>query len=126
MHEELTLEEFLVFLKKNPFLEQVTLTGGEPFLRSDLSDMFLALDKRGQDTGTTTNALALELIKKQITDTLRGLSGKNTFSLQISVDGLEEMHDYIRGVKGNFKKAMALLSWCRELEKECSFFDLPE
>ncbi len=120
--QELTYDEFVTFLDKNSFLKQISLTGGEPFLRPDLHDMWVILDKKGYITGTTTNSVAIDKIKDTTLKTLRDLSGNNFHTLQISVDGLMEVDDYIRGVKGHFEKALNLLGWCMAQEKAFPFF----
>ena len=120
--EELTLEEFKKFVDKNSYLQRIQTTGGEPFSREDIYDIVIYLDRKGYFTGFTTNAIDVEYIKKETQRILDNLSGKNTFYLQISVDGFEEMHDYIRGIKGNYSNAMRLLKWCMEQSKKYSFF----
>jgi MoaA/NifB/PqqE/SkfB family radical SAM enzyme len=41
-----------------------------------------------------------------------------------SIDGLEEQHDEIRGVKGNFNKLMETIEYLKEIEKGCDYFHL--
>ncbi len=75
-------------------------TGGEPFLRKDLFDILSVSLDEGFETflmtnGTLIDRSAAEKIKKT------GLS-----AVQISLEGLPETHDAIRG-GGSFKKAAA-------------------
>lgn len=120
--KELSLEEFKIFIDKNSYLQTIQTTGGEPFSREDMYDIVIYLDRKGYFTGFTTNAIDVEHIMKETQRILDNLSGKNPFYLQISVDGFEETHDYIRGIKGNFSNAMRLLKWCMEQARKYSFF----
>ena len=120
--EELTLEEFKKFVNKNNYLKTLAITGGEPFLRKDLYDIVVYLDQKGYSTHLTTNAIAVEHIMKETQRILDGFTKQNPFSLQISVDGLDDIHDYIRGIKGNFGNAMRLLRWCIGQAKKYNFF----
>jgi len=120
LEEEMTLEEFETFLKENAYLEDITVTGGEPYLRKDIYDFFMLLSDHGYNIGTATNALATERIKSVAKGLLENMNGKNLYEFQISIDGLEDQHDRIRGVKGNFQKAISLLQWAMEEKKEFS------
>ncbi|MFQ5786346.1 MAG: radical SAM/SPASM domain-containing protein [Thermodesulfobacteriota bacterium] len=122
--EELSLEEFKRVVDNNKYLQGIAITGGEPFLREDLYDMVTYLDQKGYSTGITTNAIAVEHIMKETQRILNNLSGEHRFGIQISVDGLDNIHDYIRGVKGNFNNAMMLLKWCMEQSEKYNYFHL--
>jgi MoaA/NifB/PqqE/SkfB family radical SAM enzyme len=122
LKEELTLDEFIDFVNKNRFLRKIALTGGEPFLRKDLYDMVIFLDERGYNVEITTNAILIKKIKLEESKILNNLSGNVPHNLSISIDGLEKTHDYLRGVNGNFKKAINLLKWAMQQTKKYDFF----
>lgn len=119
---ELNLEEFKKFIRTNNELKVIGITGGEPFSRKDLYDIIIHLDQKGYSTGCTTNAIDVVHIMKETQKILNTLSGQAPFYLQISVDGLGETHNYIRGIEGNFNNAVKLLKWCMEQSVKYSFF----
>ncbi len=76
----------------------ITLTGGEPFLRKDILDIISHIKTKGIGCNILTNGMlinpkiAAELVSAEV-DTI-------TFSM----DGPEEIHDQVRGVKGSYAK----------------------
>lgn len=107
--QELTIDEWKkVFrsLGKSPYW--VTLSGGEPFLREDLVEICRSLYQVCQPKIITipTNGILTNRIKKDVQVILRDCP-KTRLIINLSLDGVGEKHDQIRGVKGNFDKAMA-------------------
>jgi radical SAM protein with 4Fe4S-binding SPASM domain len=99
--EELTTSEWLKFFERLKELKifDVSLSGGEIFLRDDLFTMLKTLkENRVHRLTLLTNGT---LITPGIAGQLRQIDIKN---ISISLDGLEEVHDNIRG-KGAFQKA---------------------
>jgi len=83
---------------------RISLTGGEPFLRDDLPDILSACSDAGIEVNINTSGIgAAEKIKD-----LKGIG-----SITISLDGLEDINDSIRG-KGAFKEAMMAVSAGRD------------
>jgi radical SAM protein with 4Fe4S-binding SPASM domain len=82
-----------------PFESSFTVTGGEPFLRSDFSSILDALNQKGFDTYILTNGT---LISPERTRELVDLGVRG---VQISLEGPEEIHDSIRGA-GSFAASM--------------------
>ena len=81
----------------------VNLGGGEPLLRQDLPLIVAEAKKLGLTTSLTTNGILLtQAVAKNLLDL--GLN-----SIVISVDGLGERNNYIRGVQGLFERNMANL-----------------
>jgi len=90
-------------------------SGGEPTVRSDLLKIFLA-EHEALPNATlqfSTNALlpdkALTIIKELCS---RGIK----LEVGISLDGIGEAHDKIRGVKGNFDKSDYLAKKLAEMK----------
>lgn len=101
-NNELTTNE----VKKNidSFAENrilyINFTGGEPLLRRDFFDILKYASTKNIFFDFSTNGYLL-------TDkTVSNLKGTNVMQVQVSVDGLEETHDNLRGVKGAFKRAL--------------------
>jgi len=88
-----------VAAKTDPHKVFVIITGGEPLMRTDLEKCGLAIYKKGFPWGMVTNGFLLT--EKRYDALLK--SGLHTMT--ISLDGLEEQHDWMRGVKGSYARA---------------------
>jgi MoaA/NifB/PqqE/SkfB family radical SAM enzyme/glycosyltransferase involved in cell wall biosynthesis len=77
----------------------LVITGGEPFLYKPLFDLVNAAKARGMGVNITTNGT---LIEKRWEE----LIASGVDSLSISIDGLPETHDRIRGQKGGHKRTL--------------------
>lgn len=121
---ELTLDEFTTFVEKNNFLTKIAITGGEPFLRKDLYDIVLFLDKKGYNTDILTNGIFLNKIKRDETKILQNLSGGIPHSFSVSFDGLGPTHDHLRGMHGLFNRAVILLKWAMKQKKKYDFLSV--
>lgn len=102
-------------LKKLPAsLKYVNLSGGEPFLRKDLPELVAAVNQASPQAGIiiSTNAL---VSGKRIRETMASIRQKDArIGLAISIDGMGETHDRIRGIPGAFDKAIDLIKGLRE------------
>jgi len=102
--DEISLSEIERFTKTIGHLPHLSLGGGEPFLRDDLVEICQVFCKNNQ-----TNKIAIPtncLLTDRIVDLSKKILESCPVMLKIvlSLDGLEEVHDHIRGVKGNFNK----------------------
>jgi MoaA/NifB/PqqE/SkfB family radical SAM enzyme len=122
--EEMDFNEFKTFIDNNLQLEDISLTGGEIFLKDELVNMWLYMDKKGFRTGGPCNAVNMEITKRKTTELLTNLSGKNKHLIQFSIDGIGEEHDRIRGIPGNFDNALELLKWAMDKKKKHKFIEL--
>ncbi|MCX7794273.1 MAG: radical SAM protein [Thermodesulfovibrionales bacterium] len=77
----------------------VNITGGEPFLRRDLYHIAYLMSRHGFDIYILTNGT---LIDRDAAHNLYNLGVKG---VQVSIEGPEHIHDFIRG-KGSFFKSM--------------------
>jgi len=117
--DELTLEEIEKFSKKINFIHWIRLTGGEPFLRKDYVDIIKIFDENLSDLyliSTPTNGLLPDLILEKVKDVLKFF--KKKYVLTVSLDGPEEIHDKIRGLKGSWNKALETYKKLKKLEKK--------
>lgn len=103
--KELTLEEIKDFSDKKQFT-QVILTGGEPFLRSDIIDVAKIFINKGCRINIDTNGSYPERVEMFVKEMPNAV-------FQISIDGNEELHDRIRK-NGSYRKAMETLNVLRE------------
>lgn len=81
----------------------VAITGGEPLLRPDLADCGRALRKRGFRWGIVTNGMLYDEAMHQ-TLIQAGLG-----AITVSLDGLEDTHNWLRNNPLSFKKALNAL-----------------
>ena len=87
-------------------LKTINITGGEPFLRSDLLEVIAVIHDRvpGSRLVFSSNGLLTD----RIVDTMVKIRSIHPrVGVGISIDGLEPTHDRIRGVPGMFKHAIA-------------------
>jgi radical SAM protein with 4Fe4S-binding SPASM domain len=98
----LTTDEALELCDQFPALlvQEVDFTGGEPLLRPDWPDIALRLKELGITTGIVTNGIGLDR------GTVSKLEETGISHLAMSIDGLEQTHDLIRGKKGLYRQSM--------------------
>lgn len=98
-------------------VKYVLCTGGEPAVRNDLEDIILSIHKALPEATIqlSTNGL---LPDRVIEIAKAGVKRDISLDIGVSLDGLGEEHDKIRGVKGNFEKADRLMHELVELRKE--------
>jgi radical SAM protein with 4Fe4S-binding SPASM domain len=119
MEEELTLQEIEKISSNMGNLLYLLPTGGEPFMRDDLPDIINVLYKNNQlrNVGIPTNGSLTERVVASVNRTL-SLCKDLRLGVDISIDGLRQAHDHIRGFPGLFEKAIATYWQLKELEKD--------
>ncbi len=117
--KDLTLKEAEIILSKFQNLESVLLSGGEPFIRKDFPELIDLIIKytNTKMISIPTNSLLTNKIIKDMTKVLKKHS-KVDFAIDCSLDGTQEYHDEIRGVKGNFQKTILLIKKLNKLKKQ--------
>jgi len=98
---ELNLEEINGIAKCLKKLIWLDISGGEPFLRSDLPDICAAFDAK--TIAIPTNGFDPPLICETTKKIREGVSSE--INISISIDGFEPINDEIRG-RGYFKKSI--------------------
>jgi radical SAM protein with 4Fe4S-binding SPASM domain len=108
--DELTLAEALDLVDQMAELgvKEVSLIGGEAYLRADWLEIIRALRKYGIAVSTTSGGRGLtrEVVAQAKAAGLQAAS--------ISIDGDEVTHDRLRGVAGSHRAALAALQSLRE------------
>jgi radical SAM protein with 4Fe4S-binding SPASM domain len=79
---------------------EVSLIGGEAYLRDDWLQIIEAITRRGMTCTMTTGGRALTR-ERAVAARQAGLKGAS-----VSLDGLREFHDDVRGVRGAFDAAL--------------------
>ena len=94
-------------------LRDINLSGGEPFLRDDITLIVQTIKQRCKSAKLviSTNGFATDLITSKMREILPIVP---EVGVAVSLDGVGEAHDQVRGVPGGIDLALATL---RELKK---------
>lgn len=109
-----TRELGLEYYKKlPPSLRDINVSGGEPFLRQDIVDLVKILHETCPKARIviSTNGYLTDLIKDKMRQILK--FAPNT-GVGVSIDGIGEMHDKIRGIPGGFNFSIKTVKTLRE------------
>lgn len=115
---ELTLDEIEEISKSMPSFPHLLLSGGEPVMRKELTQIVDIFAKNNNlvTVDIPTNALLTKRIV-EVAETILEAHPHILLTLGISIDGLEETHDRLRGVPGNFRKALATIEALTDLRE---------
>jgi radical SAM protein with 4Fe4S-binding SPASM domain len=109
--EEMSPEEYH---KLPRTLRDINVTGGEPFLRDDLVDIVRIMFERCNHPRIVISTNGFERRRiMHAAPALMALSRK--IGLAVSLDGIGEKHDEIRGVAGGFDKVIETLKQLRTI-----------
>ena len=109
--------------KRAKSLLHLTITGGEPFLRKDLTEIISEIINNSgvPRVSIKSNGFYLKRIKEYIPELIK--RHKNTeFTLSISLDGPKDIHDKVREFKGAYDKVVETINIMAEYRKEKNFF----
>lgn len=87
-----------------PNKTMIVLTGGEPLLRRDIAEIGKELYRRGFPWGLVSNGMAMQwpMITSLLDSGIRAIT--------ISLDGLEDSHNWLRGNKKSFRNALEAIN----------------
>ncbi len=104
--DELSTDEALDLVRQMAALgtKEVTIIGGEAYLRDDWTRIAQEIRARGMDCTMTTGGRGLTY-EKAVAARDAGIR-----SVSVSVDGLEATHDALRGVQGSFRAAFEAMA----------------
>jgi radical SAM protein with 4Fe4S-binding SPASM domain len=102
---ELKIDEIKKIFNNFFSLQQLTISGGEPFLRDDLPEIleFISHNNDVQMITIPTNGILSEKIYVQTKNILKKISQDTHLRIALSVEGIGKEHDNIVQVKGAFK-----------------------
>jgi Y-X(10)_GDL-associated radical SAM protein len=108
--QELSTEECLDLVRQLARLgtREVTLIGGEAYLRRDWLDIIREIRHQGMDCTMQSGGLHLN------EERIRLAAEAGLQAAGVSIDGLAEVHDRLRGVKGSFAAALNALRLFKE------------
>ncbi len=124
--EELTPQEFEKLSRRlGPDIYSILLAGGEPFQRKDLGQVLeiLSDNQHVRVLKVVTNGFFTERTVSTWEYILR-LRTNKYYGVTISLDGLEQVHDEIRGIKGMFVKAVDTFEKLRLLARTHPNFEV--
>ncbi|MDD5193373.1 MAG: radical SAM protein [Candidatus Nanoarchaeia archaeon] len=117
--DEMSLDDFRKFAETELFkkIRFLSLTGGEPFLRGDIDEIVNIFKQKNPNLhiAILTNALLPDRIYEKVQKMPKDIS------ISLSLNGNENTHDEIRGVKGNFKKLLETIENLKKLNIPMSF-----
>lgn len=101
---ELTTQKLIERYEESEFLSKnsISVAGGEPFLKNDIEEFILYLDKKKIPCIISTNGWFTD----RIAHLLERLEDNQTVRFSISIDGIGEVHDNIRNLEGIFDRAV--------------------
>ncbi|PIQ91059.1 MAG: hypothetical protein COV71_01260 [Candidatus Omnitrophica bacterium CG11_big_fil_rev_8_21_14_0_20_41_12] len=110
--EELSLAEIKSVIDQIPRFTLLTFSGGEPLLRKDIKEIInYALEKKHfcniSTNGVLLNNEIIELLVK-----------KGFLAISVSLDGMVEIHDKLRGVPQTFERVKNNLITLSAIKKE--------
>lgn len=103
--EEISLET----IKKLPQMYFTNITGGEPFIRQDLKEVVRELYKKSDRIVISTNGFFTD----RIIDLCKEFPN---VGIRISIEGLEETNNKIRGLEDGFNKGLTTLKKLVEMK----------
>lgn len=112
MAEELTTQEILRTFREiagdtDATRIMINVTGGEPLMRPDLFDVMAECQRLGFPWGLVTNGMLIT------DDVIRRMQATGMRTISVSLDGLPETHDRLRGVPGSHERIITALQKLR-------------
>lgn len=89
-----------IAVEKDPSYIMIVTTGGEPLVRKDIVECGREITRKGFVWGMVSNGMLLDENK------LRQLIDAGLKTIAISLDGFEEVHNWMRGNHHSFRKAV--------------------
>ena len=105
--DDLTKEEIFALSESLGHIENLNLSGGEPFLRKEFSEICRKFVTQNgvRQIYTPTNGWYTEKTVKAVTETLQE-PNLDLLVVELSLDGMAEFHDKFRVAPGSFARAM--------------------
>ena len=119
--DDLTFEEIVALSEELGPIENLNLSGGEPFLRKEFAAVCRQfISKNGvKEIYVPSNGYFTERTINAIREVLKDDSLK-MFVVELSLDGMPAFHDVFRKTRNAFRKAMETYDALAELQKEDS------
>jgi MoaA/NifB/PqqE/SkfB family radical SAM enzyme len=119
-NDDLSLEEWdRVFANLGAAPFYMTFTGGEPFLRKDLDDLVISAYRHCRPEVITipTNGMLTQRVVA-MTERMCRECPRASIGINLSLDGIGDEHDDIRGVEGNWDLSLQTWQRLKDLQSE--------
>jgi MoaA/NifB/PqqE/SkfB family radical SAM enzyme len=115
--DDLTKDEIFTLSRSLGPIENLNLSGGEPFLRKEFSEICGQFIQHNgvRQVYVPTNGWYTEKVVQAVTDTLRHAT-LDLLAVELSLDGMAEFHDRFRVAPGSFDRAMTTYDALAELQ----------
>lgn len=116
---DLTFDEIRKLSENLGPIDNLNLSGGEPFIRKDFAEVVKTFVKNNgvKQVYVPTNGYFTDRTEKSLRSVLEE-KDLMLFACEISLDGMPEYHNKFRGNKESFEKAMETYDMLVELQKE--------
>jgi AdoMet-dependent heme synthase len=117
--DDLTFDEIVDVSRQLGRIENLNLSGGEPFLRKEFGAICRQFIQQNevQEIYVPSNGYFTERTVAQIRETLQEKSLR-LFAVELSLDGMPDFHDRFRATRNSFKKAMETYDALEALQRE--------
>jgi sulfatase maturation enzyme AslB (radical SAM superfamily) len=117
--DDLTFEEIVSLSENLGPIENLNLSGGEPFLRKEFAEICRQFIKKNtvKEIYVPTNGYFADRTIKAIRGVLEE-PGLALFAVELSLDGMPAFHDEFRKTRNSFRKAMETYDALVELQNE--------
>lgn len=120
----LSLDQYRhIFREPLPSIRALAMTGGEPTLRKDLPQVWEIARSglpRLQYGLLSTSGLNVQRTLEQTESIVHQIASDpgdiRCFEVQVSLDGIDETHDHVRGIGGFFERVKQTLAGLKELQ----------
>src|SRR5450432_407364 len=116
--DDLTVEELRSLSNELGIVENLNLSGGEPFLRKEFGEIcrFFIRNNRVKQIYVPTNGSFTDKTIRALEEVFLEPS-LELFAVELSLDGMPEFHDNFRGMKNAFARAMETYDALAEMQK---------
>jgi MoaA/NifB/PqqE/SkfB family radical SAM enzyme len=117
--DDLTKDEIFALSDSLGKIENLNLSGGEPFLRKEFAEICRQFIRHNQvrQIYVPTNGWYTDKTVHEIRETLKEKS-LELFAVELSLDGTPEFHDHFRASAGSFERAMRTYDALVEVQRE--------
>ena len=116
--DDLTVDELRRLSAELGTIENLNLSGGEPFLRKEFAEIcrFFIQNNQVKQIYVPTNGSFPDRTVAAVEEVLREPS-LNLFAVELSLDGMPEYHDRFRGMKNAFARSMETYRALADLQR---------
>ena len=117
--DDLTVDELLRLSQSLGHIENLNLSGGEPFLRKEFGEIcrFFIRNNGVKQIYVPTNGSFPDRTINALEEVLKERS-LELFAVELSLDGMPEFHDAFRGMKDAFARSMATYDALAEMQRK--------